>query len=138
MTWAAHRKTSRTEDIAYSLLGIFGVNMPLLYGEGDKAFIRLQEEILKETDDESLFTWGMKIIKYKRSPMRRGILAQTPMEFLGSEDVIPIPKSKNKEPHSMTNRGLRLHVPLIEDDHGLIAIPDCQLKYDFTGPLGIR
>jgi len=47
MAWAAGRTTTRPEDVAYSLMGIFGVNMPLLYGEGPKAFIRLQEEILR-------------------------------------------------------------------------------------------
>ncbi|KAH6644333.1 heterokaryon incompatibility protein-domain-containing protein [Boeremia exigua] len=54
MTWAAGRATSKVEDKAYSLFGIFGVHMPLLYGEGTKAFTRLQEEILKESDDMSL------------------------------------------------------------------------------------
>ncbi|KAF2633882.1 HET-domain-containing protein, partial [Macroventuria anomochaeta] len=34
MSWAAERKATRSEDIAYSLLGLFDVNMPLLYGEG--------------------------------------------------------------------------------------------------------
>ena len=34
MSWASKRKTTRVEDIAYSLMGIFEVNMPLLYGEG--------------------------------------------------------------------------------------------------------
>lgn len=58
MSWAAHRQTSRTEDIAYCLMGLFDVNMPLLYGEGEKAFIRLQEEISKVTGDNSLFAWG--------------------------------------------------------------------------------
>lgn len=42
MSWASRRETTRMEDLAYSLLGIFGVNMPLLYGEGAKAFLRLQ------------------------------------------------------------------------------------------------
>jgi hypothetical protein len=42
MSWASQRETTRTEDLAYCLLGIFGVNMPLLYGEGSKAFLRLQ------------------------------------------------------------------------------------------------
>ena len=51
MSWAAHRETARVEDIAYCLLGIFDVNMPLLYGEGKRAFIRLQQEIMKETHD---------------------------------------------------------------------------------------
>ncbi|KAI1125970.1 HET-domain-containing protein [Nemania abortiva] len=57
MSWAAAREASREEDKAYSLLGIFGVNMPLIYGERSKAFIRLQEEILKESDDHSIFAW---------------------------------------------------------------------------------
>ncbi|OLN97215.1 Vegetative incompatibility protein HET-E-1-like protein 3 [Colletotrichum chlorophyti] len=41
MRWAAHRTTTRIEDMAYCLLGIFGVNLPLIYGEGEKAFQRL-------------------------------------------------------------------------------------------------
>lgn len=60
MSWASRRVTTRTEDIAYCLLGIFGVNMPLIYGEGEKAFLRLQEEIIKESDDQSLLAWGLE------------------------------------------------------------------------------
>ncbi|EJF59310.1 hypothetical protein DICSQDRAFT_89378 [Dichomitus squalens LYAD-421 SS1] len=59
MWWASKRETTRIEDEAYSLMGIFGVNMPTVYGEGRNAFIRLQEEILKHTPyDQSLFAWG--------------------------------------------------------------------------------
>ena len=59
MSWAAGRQATRPEDIAYSLLGIFDVNMPLLYGEGkEKAFFRLQEEIMKYSDDHSLLVWA--------------------------------------------------------------------------------
>jgi hypothetical protein len=54
MSWAANRQTTRIEDVAYCLMGLFDVNMPLLYGEGKKAFIRLQEEIIKENDDHSI------------------------------------------------------------------------------------
>jgi len=54
MSWASNRKTSRVEDRAYSLLGLFDVNVPLIYGEGPKAFIRLQEEIMKQSNDLSL------------------------------------------------------------------------------------
>ncbi|KAK3394988.1 hypothetical protein B0H63DRAFT_518057 [Podospora didyma] len=57
MSWAARRETTRAEDIAYCVMGIFDVNMPMLYGEGPKAIIRLQEEIMKESDDQSLFAW---------------------------------------------------------------------------------
>ncbi|KAI0635355.1 heterokaryon incompatibility protein-domain-containing protein [Trametes polyzona] len=58
MSWAARRQTTRVEDEAYCLLGIFGVHMPTIYGEGGNAFLRLQEEILKKTSDQSLFAWG--------------------------------------------------------------------------------
>ena len=58
MSWAAERKTTRPEDRAYSLMGIFDVNMPTIYGEGDKAFLRLQEEIMKKSNDQSIFAWG--------------------------------------------------------------------------------
>ena len=43
--------------MAYCLLGIFDINMPLLYGEGDRAFRRLQDEILKTSADDSIFAW---------------------------------------------------------------------------------
>ncbi len=57
MSWAAGRKTTRLEDRAYSLLGIFDIHMPMLYGEGLRAFRRLQEEIIKQTDDFSILAW---------------------------------------------------------------------------------
>jgi hypothetical protein len=57
MSWAVSRTTTRLEDKAYSLLRIFQVNMPLLYGEGSRAFLRLQEEIIKSTGDYTIFAW---------------------------------------------------------------------------------
>ncbi|RPD62207.1 HET-domain-containing protein, partial [Lentinus tigrinus ALCF2SS1-6] len=57
MSWAARRVTTRKEDEAYSLMGIFGVNMPAIYGEGALAFGRLQEEILKQVPDQTIFVW---------------------------------------------------------------------------------
>ncbi|KAI0428999.1 HET-domain-containing protein [Xylaria sp. FL1042] len=57
MAAVADRTTTRPEDIAYCLLGLFNVNMPLLYGEGAMAFVRLQEEIMRVSDDHSLFAW---------------------------------------------------------------------------------
>ncbi|KAF2203847.1 HET-domain-containing protein, partial [Delitschia confertaspora ATCC 74209] len=56
-SWASTRVTTREEDIAYCLLGLVGVNMPLLYGEGRKAFLRLQLEIIRTTNDHTLFVW---------------------------------------------------------------------------------
>ncbi|RDX43482.1 HET-domain-containing protein [Lentinus brumalis] len=58
MSWAARRETTRPEDEAYCLMGLFSVNMPVLYGEGRNAFLRLQEEIMRVHADATLFAWG--------------------------------------------------------------------------------
>ncbi|RDK46475.1 HET-domain-containing protein [Aspergillus phoenicis ATCC 13157] len=58
ISWASNRETTRPEDMSYCLLGILQVNMPLLYGEGSYAFRRLQEEIIKHSDDQSLIFRG--------------------------------------------------------------------------------
>ncbi|KAH9857140.1 heterokaryon incompatibility protein-domain-containing protein [Lenzites betulinus] len=62
MSWAFDRVTTREEDRAYSLMGIFGVNLPTIYGEGTYAFVRLQEEILKRMPDATLFVWGRVMV----------------------------------------------------------------------------
>ncbi|KAH7906459.1 heterokaryon incompatibility protein-domain-containing protein [Hygrophoropsis aurantiaca] len=56
--WASDRVTTRVEDIAYCLMGIFDISMPILYGEGAVAFMRLQEEIMKRTYDIHIFDWS--------------------------------------------------------------------------------
>lgn len=66
MSWASRRQTTRLEDEAYCLLGIFGVHMSTIYGEGRNAFIRLQEEILKTTSDQSLFAWGPSAVLHAK------------------------------------------------------------------------
>ncbi len=45
MAWAKNRKTTRKEDEAYYLLGVFSVHLPLIYGEGSNALFRLAEAI---------------------------------------------------------------------------------------------
>ncbi len=58
ISWIAGRQTTRVEDMSYSLLGILDINMPMLYGEGRKAFARLQEEIIRRYNDMSIFAWS--------------------------------------------------------------------------------
>jgi hypothetical protein len=55
MSWAAERVTKRVEDRAYSLMGLFDVYMPMIYGERERAFVRLQQQIIQKTKDESIF-----------------------------------------------------------------------------------
>jgi hypothetical protein len=76
-SWSAKRQTTREEDRAYCLLGLFQINMPLLYGEGTRAFRRLQEEIMKTSTDASIFLWqGPAVDSF-------GMLASDPSCFSG-------------------------------------------------------
>jgi hypothetical protein len=85
MSWAARRKTTRPEDMAYCLLGIFNVNLPLLYGEQEKAFQRLQEEIIRSTADLSIFAWWCKKEDNTRDQWAlSGVLASSPADFYES------------------------------------------------------
>ncbi|KAI8678039.1 HET domain-containing protein [Fusarium keratoplasticum] len=71
MSWASRRVTKRVEDQAYALLGLFNVNMPLLYGEGTKAFRRLQEEIIRTSNDQSILA-GDFSLRFSWNAMFRG------------------------------------------------------------------
>jgi hypothetical protein len=133
MSWAARRHTTRPEDIAYCLLGIFNINMPLLYGEGQvKAFGRLQEEIIQRTDDHSIFAWETETsglmslpIDFKNDMV--GVLAPHPCCFTNRKiNLQELPR--NVEPLAITGRGLRAQVPLVriggrEEDY--LAVIGC-------------
>ncbi|KAL8671554.1 MAG: hypothetical protein Q9168_003939 [Polycauliona sp. 1 TL-2023] len=113
MSWASHRQTTREEDIAYSLLGLFMVNMPLMYGEGKNAFFRLQCEIIQSSSDESIFAWrdpAPSVFGVPRSPYS-GLLASSPEEFEGSGDIVPIHlDGYDRPPYSLTNQGMSIEL----------------------------
>ncbi|GIZ45059.1 hypothetical protein CKM354_000824300 [Cercospora kikuchii] len=109
MSWAARRVTTRPEDLAYCLLGLFDVNMPMLYGEGMlKAFMRLQQEIIKKSDDKSIFAWGWDL-PGEFGLAWYGLLAPSPAPFEKcGEIVVDEGNFENKYPYEMTNQGLSL------------------------------
>lgn len=72
MSWAANRSTTRQEDIAYCLLGLFNIQMPILYGERGGAFLRLQEEILKTSSDRKYL-----MLFIRHGPLSSLVLALT-------------------------------------------------------------
>ncbi|KAI0478653.1 heterokaryon incompatibility protein-domain-containing protein [Xylariaceae sp. FL0804] len=106
MCWAASRETKRDEDMAYCLLGIFDVNMPLLYGEGGKkAFRRLQEEIVRNTNDLTILAW---VDSLHWSPDGRGVLAPGPRSFFSSGRIMPMQNHSYSPSLEVTNKGLRI------------------------------
>lgn len=98
MCWAACRVTSRPEDRAYSLLGLFDVRMPLNYGEGHEAFKRLQAELLEVTPvDWTILVWESFCSKTCPADTERcptSILAPSPDCFHSGKDIV---QHTNKE-----------------------------------------
>lgn len=128
MSWAARRQTTRTEDASYCLLGIFDVNVPLLYGEGDKAFFRLQEQILKASNDMTILAWSCPTVwdyiqgSSRHSDIYRGfphgwpgstipcgILATATVLFAHSADYVPLRRSLAHV--SITAQGFSANLP---------------------------
>lgn len=97
MSWASGRSTTRVEDRAYSLIGLFDVNMPLLYGEGEKAFQRLQEEILKCTEDQTIFAWEAV------TTLSPSVLASSPDNFASTYHFPRADELQRRKPHAVTN-----------------------------------
>lgn len=106
MSWASKRTTTRPEDTAYCLMGLLGVNMPLIYGEGAyRAFLRLEMILMEQFNDETLFAFN-----------GYGALAASPGCFWGYGDFVSKrPRVSNffsDSPCFMTNKGLRMRVRL--------------------------
>ncbi|KAK4465795.1 heterokaryon incompatibility protein-domain-containing protein [Cladorrhinum samala] len=120
MSWAAGRHTTRIEDRAYSLLGIFGIEMPLIYGEGPKAFYRLQKQIASENNDLSLFAWQRKPGTDSTATKGAGensaaqqefsgIFARSPDDFwLCSTLKKHVDRFPSSQEFTITNKGLRM------------------------------
>jgi Heterokaryon incompatibility protein (HET) len=125
MSWASMRDTTRLEDMAYCLLGIFQINMPLLYGEGQRAFQRLQEEILKSTQDYSVLAW-------QPNNEEGSILAPSPWGFYSTGSKIELTPRKYAEqaggdstmedPSTVLARGVRLALPVLERTENKITV----------------
>jgi hypothetical protein len=142
MSWAVDRKTTLVEDAAYSLLGLFDINMPVLYGEGHKAFQRLQVQIIQTTEDYTIFAWEPRW-REKDVPESGSVLAVMPANFTPKrggdwtyEDLRRFPayqqdwdKSEldtrgGHIPPSVTSRGIWMPLPIVErkrDSIGLLS-----------------
>ncbi|KAG1728541.1 heterokaryon incompatibility protein-domain-containing protein [Suillus lakei] len=107
MAWAATRKTTRVEDAAYSLMGIFNVSLQIAYGEGrDRAFCRLIEAIM-QTGDPSVLNW------HDPSPARHHsgscTFPQSPFSFRMCDHR----QFDFDRPLEMTMTSLGLRIPLV-------------------------
>ncbi|KAF4626331.1 hypothetical protein G7Y89_g11828 [Cudoniella acicularis] len=116
MSWASGRQTTRLEDEAYCLMGLFDVNMPLLYGEGRKAFSRLQQEILKQSDDQSIFAWSYPEEMHSYTQMS-GLIAPSPKYFKDASRIEllgPEHGEGDQTPFQVVNQLVRLRLRLVD------------------------
>lgn len=121
MSWMAGRTTTRTEDIAYSMLGILGISMEPQYGEGVRAFLRLQKTLLDGDKDESIFAWTWNkvglgcyssLAETPWVPNSWGLLAPSPDCFAESANVIlPAKKSREEREYTWVQNGVQFKVP---------------------------
>ena len=125
MGWMAGRTTSVVEDIAYSMLGILNLNMAVQYGEGAKAFIRLQRTLMETSTDESIFAWtipqnGLECYRSlgqtpQWSPKTWGLLAPSPDCFRKYNDLVVLEDKvvpRLAGGYSMTQQGVQFHMPV--------------------------
>jgi hypothetical protein len=91
MSWIGQRNTKREEDAAYSLLGIFDVHMPLIYGEGrKKAFARLQKEINALSIEEGLEEQSQATFGRKRTREPFSTVPFAPdADFVDRPEILP-------------------------------------------------
>lgn len=128
MAWAAGRKTTRVEDMAYCLMGLFNINMPLLYGEGSRAFRRLQAEIIKDSYDHSIFAWQGDADQEALGDVNYPILAPSPQCFRWHSRIIQAWDHNERSHYTLTNSGLRITLPVLKTvTPGLIlAVLNCR------------
>lgn len=123
MAWAADRLTTRVEDRAYSLMGIFDVNLPMLYGEGEKAFARLQEEIIRTSTDHSIIVWQAWEDHHLAL-----LMAPSPYGFRRAHNIVSW-SNPIDEAFQLANKGLRISLPAVrtaENPELLTAILNCR------------
>ncbi|THU80526.1 HET-domain-containing protein [Dendrothele bispora CBS 962.96] len=130
MSWAGKRETTRAEDLAYCLMGIFGVHMPPLYGEGGpRAFMRLQEQIIKYYDDDTIFAWRANETSEDGDTEARGLFARSPSEFLGSGNIVPYAQSgavsaRVFSRYTVTSLGVHMRLPLLPVPSSSLTVRD--------------
>ncbi|KAI5917653.1 heterokaryon incompatibility protein-domain-containing protein [Camillea tinctor] len=116
LSWASGRRTTRIEDRAYSLLGLLGINMPLLYGEGRRSFARLQHELICTHNDETIFAWGDLPVQDHVLPVGESadILASSLEDFQFSGGLMTWSFDSQRRFFTMTNAGLSMSAEIFE------------------------
>ena len=130
MSWAARRETSRIEDEAYSLLGLFGINMPLLYGEGSMAFIRLQKEIIQASSDQSILAWQRSSSdRDPTSGFGYYVLARSVAKFVECQSISPCVQPHGRHALQITHLGVKIHGCLLNakgfSDAAVVVVLNC-------------
>ncbi|KAK1758890.1 heterokaryon incompatibility protein-domain-containing protein, partial [Echria macrotheca] len=119
-SWVASRETTRVEDMAYCLLGLFNVNMPMIYGEGEKAFVRLQHEIMKVHRDQSILAWGFDVddegnLRTNLQQNQTEVLATRPQQFRHCGRLVKSQNFRSQNTFEWLTGTLKLQLTLYTD-----------------------
>ncbi|PKK51790.1 hypothetical protein CI102_3156 [Trichoderma harzianum] len=139
MSWAARRETTRPEDLAYCLLGIFDIHMPMLYPEGGKdAFFRLQDLIMRKTGDDSILAWDHNESPDYPNRITSGeIFAVSPAYFANSGKIVARKPERIFSEINVLGGRLGINLPLHMTESGeLFGLLNCGPKSTKEGAKG--
>ncbi|KDR74947.1 hypothetical protein GALMADRAFT_70386 [Galerina marginata CBS 339.88] len=119
LDWASERQTTRVEDMAYCLLGIFDISMTIAYGEGLRAFHRLQQAIMERSNDRSLFLWTGKPASVSSMLANEAKCFQYDYRQIDADTLETSDASSVDPAFTLTNHGLRIAVSLYSKEQSL-------------------
>ncbi|OAX34889.1 hypothetical protein K503DRAFT_723777 [Rhizopogon vinicolor AM-OR11-026] len=113
MTWAVNRKTTRVEDLAYSLIGIFDISMTIAYGEGDRAFKRFMAELIQNCKEWQILMWAGGLPSCPTGPDCYRTMNRVAREMLQDRQISWWGEGRGDSYFSVTKRGVQIKLLIV-------------------------
>jgi hypothetical protein len=113
MSWAAGRKTTRIEDIAYSLTGIFDITMTIAYGEGHRAFQRFMAELIQNCKEWQILVWAGGLPGSPTEPACYRTTDKLALEVLKNRQISWWGKGSGDSDFTVTKRGVQVKLLVV-------------------------
>ncbi|KAG2039308.1 kinase-like domain-containing protein [Suillus americanus] len=113
MTRAASRKTTRIEDVAHPLTGIFDISMTIAYGEGDRAFKRFMAEVIQNCKEWQILVWAGGLPSYATEPGCYRTTNDTALDMLKNRQISWWGEGCGDSNFSITKRGVQVRLLML-------------------------
>jgi len=113
MAWAANRKTTRIEDVAYSLMGIFDISMTVIYGEGRQAFTRFMAELIHKCKEWQILVWVGGRPGYPTEPACYRTSNEVALNTLENRQISWLDEGRGDSDFAVTKRGVQVRLLMV-------------------------